>query len=40
MLAAAAITAGLVLFGLARYRSYLELYSSPVTSSAEVERAR
>jgi hypothetical protein len=40
MLAAAALTAGLALFGLARYRSYLELYASPVTSAAEVERAR
>ena len=40
LFAAAALTAGLVLFGLARYRSYLELYASPVTSTAEVERAR
>jgi hypothetical protein len=40
MLAAAALTAGLALFGLARYRSYLELYASPVTSTSEVERAR
>ncbi len=37
---AAALTAGLVLFGLARYRFYLELYASPVTSAAEAERAR
>jgi hypothetical protein len=40
MLAAAALTAALVLFGLARYRSYLKLYASPVTSTLEVERAR
>jgi hypothetical protein len=40
MLAAAALTAGLALHGLARYRSYLELYASPVTSAAVVERAR
>jgi uncharacterized membrane protein (DUF441 family) len=40
MLAAAALIAGLVLFGLARYRYYLEVYASPVTSAAEVESAR
>jgi hypothetical protein len=38
-LAAAALTIALALFGLSRYRSYLELYASPVTSAAEVERA-
>jgi hypothetical protein len=40
MLAAAGLTAGLVLFGLERYRDYLELYASPVTAIAEVESAR
>jgi len=40
MIAAAALTAGLMFFGLARYRSYLELYASPMTSTSEVERAR
>jgi hypothetical protein len=39
MLAAAALTVALTLFGLARYRTYLELYASPVTSAAEIERA-
>jgi hypothetical protein len=38
-LAAAALTAVLAIFGLARYRSYLALYASPVTGAAEVERA-
>jgi len=40
LFAAAALTAGLVLFGFARYRFYLELYASPVTSTAEAEQAR
>jgi hypothetical protein len=39
MLAAGVLTIALALFGLARYRSYLELYASPVTSAAEIERA-
>jgi hypothetical protein len=39
ILAAAALTAALAAFGLARYRSYLELYASPVASAAEVEEA-
>jgi hypothetical protein len=38
-LAAAALTAALVLFGLARYRSYLEAYASPLTSIPEMEGA-
>ena len=38
--AAAALTVALALFGIAQYRSYLELYASPVTSAAEVQRAR
>ena len=38
--AATALTAGLALFGLSRYRSYLERYASPVTSTADVESAR
>jgi hypothetical protein len=37
--AAGALAIALALFGLARYRSYLELYASPVTSAAEIERA-
>jgi hypothetical protein len=37
--AAAALTAWLVFFGLARYWCYLDLYASPVTSTLEVERA-
>ncbi len=40
MVAAAALAAALALFGLARYRSYLERYASPVTSIAEAEHAR
>jgi hypothetical protein len=39
-LAATALTLALALFGLARYRSYLEIYASPVTSASEVVRAR
>jgi hypothetical protein len=35
-LAAASLTAALALFGLARYRSYLALYASPVTSTVDV----
>jgi hypothetical protein len=35
-LAAAALTVALVVFGLARYRAYLELYASPVTSIADI----
>jgi hypothetical protein len=38
--AAAALTAWLVFFGLARYRYYLDLYASPVTSTLAVERGR
>jgi hypothetical protein len=37
---AAALTAGLALFGVARYRAYLETYQSPVTSTAEIEKGR
>ncbi|MGH9391158.1 MAG: hypothetical protein ACRD1Z_16205, partial [Vicinamibacteria bacterium] len=40
MVASAALVAALMFFGLARYRFYLELYASPVTSAAEVETAR
>jgi hypothetical protein len=34
-LAAAALTAALVLFGLGRYRDYLEEYRSPVTAAVD-----
>ncbi len=36
MLAAIVLTGALALFGLARYRSYVELYRSPVTSAPDV----
>jgi hypothetical protein len=38
--AAAALTVALAVFGLTRYRSYLETYTSPVTSTAGIERTR
>jgi len=39
LFAAAALTAGLALFGLARYRTYVDRYASPITSTEEIARA-